>query len=165
MEKNNEVKHFLGICITRSRLLPSYKEGRWEGIESDSRSVVSDTLWPHELYSTWTSPGQDTGVGCCSLLQGTYPTQGSNPGLPHCRWILCQPSHQGNPRILEWVVYPFSRGSSRPRNQTWVSWIIGEFFTSWATREDFLLQMVTAALKLKDTCSLEENCDQPRQYF
>ena len=36
--------------------------------------------------------------------------QGSNPGLPHCRWILCHLSHQGSPRILEWVAYPFLQG-------------------------------------------------------
>ena len=46
------------------------------------------------------------------------PTQGSNPGLPHCRQILYQLSHQGSPRILEWVAYPFSRGSFQPRNLT-----------------------------------------------
>ena len=40
------------------------------------------------LYSPWNSPGQNTGVGSLSLLQGIFPTQGSNPGLPHCRWIL-----------------------------------------------------------------------------
>ena len=34
------------------------------------------------------SPGKNTGVGCHALLQGIFPTQGSNPGLPHCRWIL-----------------------------------------------------------------------------
>ena len=39
------------------------------------------------------------------------------------------------PRILEWVVYPFSRGSSLPRNWTWVSCIAGRFFTNWAIRE------------------------------
>ena len=44
--------------------------------------------------------------------KGVFPTQGSNPGLPHCRWILCQLSHKGSPRILEWVAYPFSSGSS-----------------------------------------------------
>ena len=49
-------------------------------------------------------------------FQGILPTQGLNPGLLHCRWILYQLSHKGNPRILEWVAYPFSRGSSRPRN-------------------------------------------------
>ena len=54
----------------------------------------------------------------CSLLQGIFPTQGSNPGLPHCRRILYQLSHIESPRILEWVAYPISRGSSRPRNQT-----------------------------------------------
>ena len=44
--------------------------------------------------------------------RGIFLTQGSNPGLPHCQWILYQLSHQGNPIILEWVGYPFSRGSS-----------------------------------------------------
>ena len=41
------------------------------------------------------SPGKNTGVGCHALLQGTFPTQGSNPGLPHCRQILYCLSHQG----------------------------------------------------------------------
>ena len=49
-----------------------------------------------------------------SPLQGISPTQGSNPGLPHCRQILYQLSHKGSPRILEWVAYPFSSGSSDP---------------------------------------------------
>ena len=43
------------------------------------------------------SPGKNTEVGCHDLLQGIFPTQGSNPGLPHCRWILYHLSHQGNP--------------------------------------------------------------------
>ena len=101
--------------------------------ESESHSLVSNSLWLHGLYSPWYSPGQNTGVG--SLLQGIFPTQGSNPGLPHCRWILYQLSHQGNPRALEWVAYPFSRGSSRPRNPTGVSWIVGRFFINWAMRK------------------------------
>ena len=74
-------------------------------------------------------------MGSHSLLQGVFPTQGSNPGLPHCREILYQLSHQESPRILEWVAYPFSSRSSQPRNQTRVSCIAGKFFTSWATRE------------------------------
>ena len=49
---------------------------------------MSDSLQPHELYSPWNSLGQNTGVGSLSLLQGIFPIQGSNPGLPHCRWIL-----------------------------------------------------------------------------
>ena len=76
------------------------------------------------------SPGQNTGVGSCSLLQGIFPTQGLNPGLPHCQQILYQLSHKGSPRILEWIVYPFSSGSSLPRNRTRVSCIAGGFFTS-----------------------------------
>ena len=59
--------------------------------------------------------------GSSSLLQGIFPTQGSNPGLRHCRQILYHLSHQKSPRILEWVAYSFSRGSSQPRNQTRVS--------------------------------------------
>ena len=42
-------------------------------------------------------------MGSLSLLQGIFPTQGLNPGLPHCRQILHQLSHQGSPRILEWI--------------------------------------------------------------
>ena len=61
-----------------------------ESEESKSCSVVSDSLQPHGiLYSPWNSPGQNTGeLGSHSLLQGIFPTQGSNPGLLHCRQIL-----------------------------------------------------------------------------
>ena len=54
------------------------------------------TLWPQGLYSPWNSPGQNTGVGSLSLLQGIFPNQGLNPGLPHCRQILYQLSHKGS---------------------------------------------------------------------
>ena len=108
------------------------------GIESVSRAlchiwlwewkslVVSDSLWPHGLYSPWNSPGQNTGVGSLSLLQGILPTQGSNPGLPHWGQVLYQQSHQGSPRILECVAYPFS-GNRTPAS----CW----FLTNWALRE------------------------------
>ena len=68
-------------------------------LESESHSVMSDSLRPHGLYSPWNSPGQKTGVGSRSLSQGIFPTQGSNPGLPHCRQILYQLSHRGNPNL------------------------------------------------------------------
>ena len=58
---------------------------------------MSDSLRPHGLQSPWNSPGQNTGVGGLSLLQGIFPTQASNPGLLHCRWILYQLSHKGSP--------------------------------------------------------------------
>ena len=96
---------------------------------------VSNSLWPHWLYSPWDSTGQNTGVGSLSLLQGIFPTQGSNTSLLHCRWILYQLSHKGNSRILKQVAFPFSSRSSQPRNQTQVSLTAGGFFTSWATRE------------------------------
>ena len=82
------------------------------------------------------SPGKNTGVSCHALLWGIFPTQGSNPGLVHCRRILYHLSHQGSPRILEWVSCPFSRGSSsRSRNRTKVSCIAERFFTSCATQK------------------------------
>ena len=73
------------------------------------------------------------------LFSRDLPTQGSNPGLPHCTWILYQLSHKGSPRILEWVVYPISSKSSQPRNWTRVSCIAGRFFTRWATKEAFFV--------------------------
>ena len=96
---------------------------------------MSDSLRPHGLYSPWNSPGQNTGVGSLSLLQGIFPTQGSNSYFPLCRRILYQLRHKGRLRILTWVAYLFSRGSSWPRNQTGVSCIAGRFFTNWAMRE------------------------------
>ena len=98
-------------------------------------SQLCPTLQPYGLHSSWNSPGQNTGVGSLSLLQGIFPTQGLNPGLLNFRQILYQLSHQGSPRILEWLAYLFPSGSSQPRNQTWVSCIAGVFFTSWAIRE------------------------------
>ena len=89
-------------------------------------------------YSLWNSLGQNTGVGSLSLLQAIFPTQGSNPGLPHCEWIFYQLSYKGSPRILEWVAYPFFRGSSQPRNWTRVSCIAGGFFTNWVIRGKIL---------------------------
>ena len=79
----------------------------WNAPKSVSRSVVSDSLQPHGLEPTrllcpQTSPGKKTGVGSNFLLQGIFPTQGSNPGLPHCRQIRYHLSHQGSPETL-WV--------------------------------------------------------------
>ena len=70
-----------------------------------SPSVVSNSLWPMDCSPPGSSvhgdsPGKNTGVGCHALLQGIFPTQKSNPGLPHCRWILYSLSHQGTPIIL-----------------------------------------------------------------
>ena len=64
--------------------------------ESERDSVVSDSLQHHGLYSPWNSLSQSTGVDRFSLLQGIFPTQGSNPGLLPCRQILYQLSYQGS---------------------------------------------------------------------
>ena len=112
-------------------------------------------LWPHGLYSPWNSPDQNTGVGSLSLLQGIFPTQGFNPGLPHCRQILYQLSHKLSPRTLKWVAYPFSSGSSRPRNWTGVSCITGGFFTNWAIREaPVVTNLLANAGDIRDTGSI-----------
>ena len=88
-------------------------EAKW----SESHSVVSNSLQPHGLYSPWNSPGQNTGVGSCSLLQGIFPTQGWNPGLPHCRQILHQLSHKaGGAKTALWPhLYPLLPQSTHPQ--------------------------------------------------
>ena len=63
-------------------------------IESESCSVMSDSLQSHGLYSPQNSPGHNTGVGSLSLLQGIFPTQGLSPSLPNCRQFLYQLSHR-----------------------------------------------------------------------
>ena len=84
------------VWITKS-VQRSKKVWNWKVIEceSESRSGVSNSLRRHGLYSPWNSPGQNTGVGRLSLLQGIFPIQGSNPGLLHCRWILHPLSYNG----------------------------------------------------------------------
>ena len=69
--------------------------------ESESHWAMSDSLRPHGLYNPWNSLGQNTGVNSRSLLQETFPTQGSNPGLLYCRQILYQLSQQGSPDSKE----------------------------------------------------------------
>ena len=107
----------------------------WQGRTIFNISERSEKSFSQvQLFATpWTvySPGQNTGVGSLSLLQGIFPTQGLNPGLPHCRGILYQLSHKGSSTILEWVAYSFSNGSSRPRTQTRVSCIAAGFFTNY----------------------------------
>ena len=100
--------------------------------------LPTPVFWPGEFHgvdSPWSSPGWNIAMISLSLLQGIFPNQGPNPCLLHCKWILYQLSHKGSPRILEWLAYFFSSGSSWPRNQTGVSCIAGEFFTNWVIRE------------------------------
>ena len=69
-----------------------YLEITWSEVKwSESRSVMSDSLRPHGLYSPQNSPGQNTGVGSHSLLQGIFPTQGLNSGLPQVDSLPAEP--------------------------------------------------------------------------
>ena len=119
-----------GIIVIICCWLPSTYNSAWRWKWCHVWHFV--TSW---LYSPWNSPGQNTGVRSLSFLQGIFPTQGLNPGLLHYRRILYQLNHKESPRILEWVAYPFSSGSSQSRNRTRVSYIVGRFFTNWAIRE------------------------------
>ena len=100
---------------------------------SESRSVVSDSMQPHKLYSPWNSPGQNTGVGSLSLLQGNLPNPGIKPKFPALQADALPAESQGKPKNTgEGSLYPFSSRSSWPRNWTGVSCIAGGFFTNWA---------------------------------
>ena len=111
-----------------------------------SHSVVSDSLWPHglqpaRLLCPWDYPGNNSGVGCPALFQGIFPTQGANPGLLHCWQILYHLSHQGSPRILKCVAYPFSRASSWPELK-WGFLHCRQILYQLAMREIRLIRMI-----------------------
>ena len=76
-------------------LLPELKKEEKRMKVKVKVAQLCPTLQPHGIYSPWNSPGQNPGVGSLSLLQGIFPTQGLNPGLPHRRPILYQLSHKG----------------------------------------------------------------------
>ena len=82
------------VCLTTPIETDTGCPWKWKW---KSRSVMSGSLRPHGLYILWNCPGQNTGVGSLSLLQGIFLTQESNWGLLHCRRILYQLSYQGSP--------------------------------------------------------------------
>ena len=91
------------LCLSEPRELVTDREAvgsPWgaavRGV-TNSQTQLSD--WTElNWYSPWNSPGQNAGMGSLSLLQGIFPSQGSNPGFPHCRQILYQLSHKGSPK-------------------------------------------------------------------
>ena len=84
------ISSFRTLCVSASaRLSPSVA----------SNSLQPHGLWPSKLLCPWDSPGNNTGVGSLSLLQGISPTRESNLGLLHCRQILSRLSHQGSPCV------------------------------------------------------------------
>ena len=89
--------NFLIYEVRIGVIMPTWECSVMHVKESESHSVMSDSFRPCGPYSPWNPPGQNTGVGSLSLLWGIFPTQRSNPGLLHCRWILYQP--QGKSKI------------------------------------------------------------------
>ena len=106
---HEEPLFMIPICVKFHRLVTTKGDLRngpviWKWSESENHSVVPNSLPPHGLYSPWNCPGQNNGVGSLSLLQEIFQTQGSNPGLPHSRWILYQLSHKGSLRDMRAMV-------------------------------------------------------------
>ena len=96
-----------------------------------SNSVQPYGLQPARLLCPWDSLGRSIRVGCHALLQGNFPTQGSNPGVLHCRWILYHLSHQGSPKeyicmanLRSHIFYNLSKGRKR-RGQQRMRWLDG----------------------------------------
>ena len=111
------IEHFyLGIYLTR---MCAYVQ-----VCMLSHSVMSDPLPPQGLQPArflcpGGSSGKNTGLGFHAFHQGIFPTQGLNPGLLHCRWILYYLSHQGRPRILEWVALCLLQGIFLTEESNW----------------------------------------------
>ena len=132
---SQRVKHDRSAFARSMKAIPSdLAYGTSMPSESESRSVVSDSLRPHGLYSSWNSLGQNTGVGSLSLLQGIFLTQGSKPGLPH--WVDSLPVKlPGKPKNTGVGSLSLCQQIFWPRNRSEVSCIAGGFFTNWTIRE------------------------------
>ena len=108
-----------GITSQRAKQSHERPEGlTFRTVHCISLSQIWEWLSPVQLFVTpWTVahqapwsrdfPGMNTGVGCHSLLQGIFPTQGLNTGLLHCRQIFYHVSHQGSSiYLLDKILYP-----------------------------------------------------------
>ena len=96
------ISRIVGRCFTEPPGKPQWCGKKKKKVPSDGSEVKVTQLYPalcDPMDNAWNSLGQNTGVGSLSLLQGIFPIQGSNPGLLHCRWILYQLSHSGNPQM------------------------------------------------------------------
>ena len=92
MEQNSNAQE--GVQWKVSLQPPSSLERKWKSLSCVQLFAT------HGLHNPWNSPGQNTGVGSLSLLQGIFPTQGLNPGLLHCRRILYRLSHKGSLNLV-----------------------------------------------------------------
>ena len=126
-------------CIGRRSLNHWTTREKYES-QSVSCSVMSDSLGPHgpqpaRLLCPWDSPGKNSGVGCHALLQGIFPTQGSNLGLLHCQADSLSAEPQGKPKNTGVGSLSLLQQIFLTQESNWVSWTAGGFFTYWAIRE------------------------------
>ena len=110
------------------------------------------------LATPWTAPGQNTGTHSLSLLQGIFPTQGLNPGLSHCRWILYQLTHQGSPPRT-WRVDKSSLNKQMNNVLYYVLWELhlkpGKW--KWLT-ESLIVLRGTQKIKINPNCYCVKDC-------
>ena len=109
------------------------------------------------LYSPWDSPGKNTEVGSQSLLQGIFPSQGWNPGLPHCGRILYCVSHQGSPNTTSWLIFTECWQSVK----NFLSWraYIHMHISQWLIHSYHYSQMGFSHMcKVCDRCSCVSTC-------
>ena len=89
---------FPSIRVFSNELVLCIRQPKYWSFSFSIRSFSeTDSLGPHGLHSSQNSPGQHTGMGSLFLLQGIFPTWGSNPGLLHCRQTVYCMSHKGSP--------------------------------------------------------------------
>ena len=100
-------------------------------------------------------------MGSFSLLQGLFPSQGSNPGFPHCGQILYQLEPPGKPKNTWMGTYPFSSRSSWPRNETGVSCIAGGFTANWSIQFQFSRSVVSDTLRSHESQHARPPCPSP----
>ena len=123
-----------GVCCKRahqSQLLGGEEDLGHLFSESESHSVISNSLWPHGLYSPWNSLGQNIGVGSLSFLLGTLPNPGIEPRSPTLQVDSLPAEPQGKPSCLfksHAIRLGFS-GVSCAQHSTW--YLDGEVLVRW----------------------------------
>ena len=118
------------VTVTRNLGLPLSRKWKWK--KAKVTQSCSTLCYPME-YSPWNSLSQNTGVGSLSLLQGIFPTQGSNPGLPWADSLPAEP--QGKPKNSGVGSLSLLQQIFLTQESTRISYIVGGFFINWAIRE------------------------------
>ena len=113
---------------------------------NESHSVMSNSLQPHGLYSLWNSPGQNTGVGSVSLLQGTFPTQGSNPSLHVLQADSLPAEPQGTPKNTG-VGFSYFSHPNHEKQKDYSPYLIGKDAGSEFKLGTFLVVQTSLAIQ------------------